>query len=75
MTTELINAFQSRKALIDYVADLTPSLEDKQASDILGGAQAAEQRLRLIDPVGYCRSRNFLDGHLHACRPTFVMAS
>jgi deoxyribodipyrimidine photo-lyase len=69
MTIELTNDFQSRKALIDYVAELTPWLEDRRASDILGGAQAAEQRLRLIDPVGYCRSRNFLDGKVTRLSP------
>jgi hypothetical protein len=46
MTNELKNTFQSRKALIGYVAELTPWLEDKRASDISGGARAAEQRLQ-----------------------------
>ena len=69
MTTELKTAFATRAELIDYVGTLTPWLDDKQASPIEGGPQAAEIQLAQIDPVACCRTRNHLDGRVTRLSP------
>lgn len=69
MTTELDTNFASRDALIDYVESLTPWLHRHEATSIAGGTDAAKSQLQDIDPVAYCRTRNFLAGKVTRLSP------
>ena len=69
MTTKLPDSFDSREDLIAHVAALTPWLQEQSASSITGGSVAAGQRLKEIDPVKYCRTRNFLNGKVTQLSP------
>jgi len=69
MTTKLPDSFDSREDLIAHVAALTPWLQEQSASSITGGRVAAGQRLQEIDPVKYCRTRNFLNGKVTQLSP------
>jgi len=66
---ELARDFAERAALVDYVAELSPWLSERQASGIVGGAAAARRRLRGMDPLKYGRTRNFLDGAVTGLSP------
>ncbi len=46
-----------------------PFLSDTGISSIRGGRQAAEAALATVDPAGYTRSRNFLDGAVTRLSP------
>ena len=60
-----------RDALVKRARALNPHLsEDDQAvSPTRGGRDAAERRLREIDPIAYGRSRNHLDGAVTQLSP------
>ena len=53
--------FADREALIAHVRALCPWAEG-DASPIVGGAAAAQQRLQAIEPLRYAATRNFGDG-------------
>jgi deoxyribodipyrimidine photo-lyase len=65
----LLCDFATRDALIDYVAELSPWLDDRQVSPVVGGAAAAMHRLDSIDPLAYGRTRNFLGGAVTGLSP------
>ena len=62
--TPLDKNFTDRDALIAHVKTVSPSLsaDDTQVSETPGGRTAGAARLAAIDPIGYGRSRNYLDG-------------
>lgn len=64
----LENNFETREDLIGYVKNLAP-YGDGSASDITGGLISAKQILTKIDPVAYCKTRNFSDGHVTKLSP------
>ena len=66
---ELAREFSSRDALIEYVAGLSPWLDNHVASPITGGEKAARARLDEMDPLRYARTRNFLDGAVTGLSP------
>jgi len=65
----------STQAPLDTRSDLQPLLQqfpflaDRTISPIRGGRKAAEAALATIDPAGYTRSRNFLDGAITRLSP------
>ncbi len=66
---KLEKSFTDREQLIQHVAEISPWLQDKTASPIEGGRSQAEQQLQDIDPVKYCRTRNFLNGKVTRLSP------
>ncbi len=63
MLDKLKNSFSSRDELINFVASITPHLQNlTYSNEIIGGKSHGEQRLSKIDPLSYCRNRNYLDG-------------
>jgi len=54
--------FDSRKDLADHVAAITPGIIQTEPSPITGHQAVLKARLDALDPAGYGRSRNFLDG-------------
>ncbi|MEM7027755.1 MAG: FAD-binding domain-containing protein [Pseudomonadota bacterium] len=66
---KLQKTFSDRNELIDYVATLSPWLTDRSVSHHRGGVEEAEIRLDNIDPEGYVRSRNFLNGKITYLSP------
>jgi deoxyribodipyrimidine photo-lyase len=60
--------FADREALIAHVRALSPWAEG-EASPIIGGATAAQQRLQAIDPLRYVATRNFGDGKVSRLSP------
>ena len=60
--------FADREALIAHVRALCPWAEG-DASPIVGGAAAAEQRLQAIEPLRYAATRNFGDGKVSRLSP------
>ena len=66
---ELRRDFDNRETLTDYVASLSPWLDDYRPGIFVGGADAARERLQAIDPVNYGRTRNFLDGAVTRLSP------
>lgn len=66
---ELRREFGDREALIDYVASLAPWLGERRPGSFVGGAAAAEERLRAIEPKKYGRTRNYLDGAVTRLSP------
>lgn len=66
---ELCRSFASRERLVEYVAELSPWLDDHGASPIRGGATVAHDRLRELNPTEYGRTRNFLQGAVTGLSP------
>ncbi|NBV06754.1 MAG: DNA photolyase [Proteobacteria bacterium] len=66
---KLRSNFSNRKDLLDYVASISPWLNDFTASEILGGKIQAEEKLNKIDPISYCKNRNYLDGSVTKLSP------
>ena len=64
----LPSIFADRDALIAHVRTLCPWTEG-EASPIVGGATAAQQRLQAIDPLRYAATRNFGDGKVSRLSP------
>ena len=60
--------FADRAALIAHVRARCPWAEG-EASPIVGGATAAQQRLQAIDPLRYAATRNFGDGAVSRLSP------
>lgn len=61
--------FESRQALTDFVAEVSPWLKPTEPSPFQGGRQAAVDRLRAIQPLRYARTRNHLDGAVTRLSP------
>ncbi len=66
---ELPRDFDSREQLVEQVAGLSPWLDRRDVSPMIGGAAPAAERLRVMDPVAYGRTRNFLDGAVTCLSP------
>jgi len=66
---ELRRDFDDREALIDYVAALSPWLDDHRPGAFVGGAAAADERLGAIEPEKYARTRNYLGGAVTRLSP------
>lgn len=66
---ELEKKFTNREQLIKHVNEISPWLQDSKASSIIGGHSQAERQLQKIDPIKYCRTRNFLDGKVTGLSP------
>lgn len=64
----LKNHFTNREELITYVRNLAPWAANGP-SPIRGGHMSAHEKLSKIDPVGYCRNRNFGDGKVTKLSP------
>lgn len=64
----LTTHFADRDALIAHVRALCPWAEG-DASPVVGGAAAAQQRLDAIDPLRYAATRNFADGKVSRLSP------
>lgn len=67
-------SFDDRSALIRHVAALSPDAPGKAdaqdgASPITGTSAEASRRLESVDPAGYARSRNFLNGKVTMLSP------
>ena len=60
--TPLPKTFADRTALINHVATLSPRPEPAEAGILPGSQDAAQARLMTVDPQGYARGRNFLNG-------------
>jgi deoxyribodipyrimidine photo-lyase len=69
MLIKLQKQFSNRIQLTNYLAELSPWLNDKSASPIQGGEKAALARLDLIDPLGYGTTRNYIDGKVTHLSP------
>jgi deoxyribodipyrimidine photo-lyase len=69
MLNRLKSAFVSRSELVEHVATLADWLEPASPGVFVGGQEAAEERLKQLDPQAYCRSRNFLDGKVTRLSP------
>jgi deoxyribodipyrimidine photo-lyase len=67
-SASLPTTFADRDALIAHVRALCPWAEG-DASPIVGGATAAQQRLQAIDPLRYAATRNFGDGKVSRLSP------
>ena len=52
----------SRDAIVAQVKALSPNLDDVVVSPLRGGREAAMARLEALDPQGYGKTRNHLDG-------------
>ena len=61
--------FATRDALIEYVAELSPWLDERRVSPIVGGAKAGLEKLETIAPLEYGRTRNFLNGSVTGLAP------
>lgn len=68
MTEILPKIFENRSALIDHVKRLAP-WAGGCVSGILGGRVAAIEKLNVIEPILYGRTRNFGDGHITRLSP------
>ena len=69
MSAEVLSTtFKDRDALIAHVHALCPWAEG-DASPIVGGTAAAQQRLQAIDPLRYAATRNFADGKVSRLSP------
>ena len=66
---ELEKIFTNRKLLVKHVSEISPWLQDSNASSITGGISQAERQLQDIDPIEYCRTRNFLNGKVTKLSP------
>ncbi len=64
----LPTTFADRDELIAHVRALSPWAKG-DASPIVGGATAAQQRLQAIDPLRYAATRNFGDGKVSRLSP------
>lgn len=60
--------FNSRQAMIDYVAELS-SCPSASASHWLGGGQAAQSALKAVDVTAYAATRNELTGKVSHLSP------
>jgi deoxyribodipyrimidine photo-lyase len=63
--------FADRAALRQHLTDLFPdaAARDDRLAEWRGGADAAKERLRAIDPVAYGHTRNHLDGKVSRLSP------
>ncbi|MFT6105991.1 MAG: deoxyribodipyrimidine photo-lyase [Rickettsiales bacterium] len=69
MTTKILpNKFENRYDLINHVQNIAPWAKGSE-SKILGGRNAAEEKLQAINPVLYGKTRNFVDGHITKLSP------
>tara|TARA_B100001142_G_scaffold209191_1_gene207312 strand:+ start:563 stop:1357 length:795 start_codon:yes stop_codon:yes gene_type:complete len=66
---ELEKVFNDRKQLVKYVNEISPWLQGSNASSIMGGISQVERQLQDIDPIKYCRTRNFLNGKVTKLSP------
>ena len=66
---ELEKVFNDRKQLVKYVSEISPWLQGSNASSIMGGISQVERQLQDIDPIKYCRTRNFLNGKVTKLSP------
>ena len=64
----LINKFDNRESLIDYVKKLAPWAKGN-VSNIQGGLKEAKSKLEQIDPIKYSYTRNYGDGKVTKLSP------
>ncbi len=71
MNPNMIQTFDSRKDLIEYLAGEFPLAfqRNPSVSTIVGGRRAAEQQLERISPRQYGLDRNYLDGAVTRLSP------
>lgn len=65
----LSQIFENRDELIMYVKNLAPWAEGDHSAEIHGGRLVAEEKLQVINPILYERTRNFGDGHITRLSP------
>lgn len=61
--------FADQAELIAHVATLSPREEPLEAGTLPGSQDAAQTRLLALDPVGYAKGRNFLNGPVTRLSP------
>ena len=69
MPESLPTEFESRRALAEYVAAISPWRTPTEPSPFRGGRRAALERLDAIQPLDYVRTRNHLEGAVTRLSP------
>ena len=68
--TPLPKSFSSRDALAQHLRSITPdATEDDQLAPMIATPEALKDLLQAVDPQGYARSRNFLNGKITKLSP------